>query len=150
MGDSNIGGDGGEVDGDGGGGNGVDGDGSGALPCPGRVPEQRLMSPKNCRWQRRSCRTLSRKLPINLGFSVGRLYIGGEVASEGSQGAHTTPWRGQEGGTPPPSVAALWPPSGSPSVSILRLGKIGVLAFVSSNSKNISCVAFLKHKNSRK
>jgi hypothetical protein len=27
--------------------------------------------------------------------------------------------------------------------------KIGILAFVSSNSENISCVAFLKHKNSR-
>jgi hypothetical protein len=25
-------------------------------------------------------------------------------------------------------------------------GKIGTLAFVSSNSENISCVAFLKHK----
>jgi hypothetical protein len=25
--------------------------------------------------------------------------------------------------------------------------KIGTLAFVSSNSENISCVAFLKHKN---
>jgi hypothetical protein len=34
----------------------------------------------------------------------------------------------------------------------LRLvsGKIGTLAFVLSNSENISCVAFLKHKNSRK
>jgi hypothetical protein len=33
----------------------------------------------------------------------------------------------------------------------LRLvsGKIGILAFVSFNSKNISCVAFLKHKNSK-
>jgi hypothetical protein len=28
--------------------------------------------------------------------------------------------------------------------------KIGGLAFVSSNSENISCVAFLKHKNSKK
>jgi hypothetical protein len=28
--------------------------------------------------------------------------------------------------------------------------KIGGSAFVSSNSENISCVAFLKHKNSRK
>jgi hypothetical protein len=34
----------------------------------------------------------------------------------------------------------------------LRLvsGKIGTLAFVLSNSENISCVTFLKHKNSRK
>jgi hypothetical protein len=30
------------------------------------------------------------------------------------------------------------------------LVKIGGSAFVSSNSKNISCVTFLKHKNSRK
>jgi hypothetical protein len=28
--------------------------------------------------------------------------------------------------------------------------KIGGLAFISSNSENISCVTFLKHKNSRK
>jgi hypothetical protein len=32
----------------------------------------------------------------------------------------------------------------------LVLEKIGTLAFVSSNSENISYVAFLKHKNSRK
>jgi hypothetical protein len=34
----------------------------------------------------------------------------------------------------------------------LRLvsGKIETSAFVSSNSENISCVTFLKHKNSRK
>jgi hypothetical protein len=30
----------------------------------------------------------------------------------------------------------------------LVLGKIGCLAFVLSSSENISCVAFLKHKNS--
>jgi hypothetical protein len=41
---------------------------------------------------------------------------------------------------PPPSQ--LWTPS--------RFGKIGTLAFVSSNSENISHVAFLKHKNNRK
>jgi hypothetical protein len=29
-------------------------------------------------------------------------------------------------------------------------GKIGGSGFISSNSENISCVAFLKHKNSRK
>jgi hypothetical protein len=47
---------------------------------------------------------------------------------------------------PPHGEAALWPPSGSLSVLVLRPGKIGVWVFVSSNSKNISCVAFLKHK----
>jgi hypothetical protein len=29
-------------------------------------------------------------------------------------------------------------------------GKIGTSGFVSSNSKNISCVTFLKYKNNRK
>jgi hypothetical protein len=50
----------------------------------------------------------------------------------------------------PPGEPALWPPFGSLSVLVLHPGKIGVLVFVSSNSENISCVAFLKHKNSRK
>jgi hypothetical protein len=46
--------------------------------------------------------------------------------------------------------AALWPPSGSPSVLVLRPRKIGVSVVILSNSDNISGVAFLKHKNSRK
>jgi hypothetical protein len=41
---------------------------------------------------------------------------------------------------PPPSHLRSWS----------RPRKIGVWVFVSSNSKNISYVAFLKHKNSRK
>jgi hypothetical protein len=32
----------------------------------------------------------------------------------------------------------------------LRVSKIGTLAFISSNSDNISCITFLKYKNSRK
>jgi hypothetical protein len=43
-----------------------------------------------------------------------------------------------------------WPPFGSLSVFGKLPEKIRLLAFVSSNSENISCVAFLKHKNSRK
>jgi hypothetical protein len=41
-----------------------------------------------------------------------------------------------------PSPSLLWTPS---SCQVNR-----TLAFVSSNSENISCVTFLKHKNSRK
>jgi hypothetical protein len=93
----------------------------GALPRPGRVPEQRLLSPKICQWWRRSCRTLSQKAPIDLGFGVGRLYIGGEATSEGGQGAHTTPSRGQEGGRASPrcgcSLAPLRLPFGLRLVS---------------------------------
>jgi hypothetical protein len=98
----------------------------GALPRPGRVPKQRLLSPEIRRRRQRSCRTLSRKLSIILGFSVGRLFIGGEAASEGHQEGLTTPGRGQEGGAPPHGEPALWPPSGSLSVLVHRPGKIGV------------------------
>jgi hypothetical protein len=82
-------------------------------------------------------------------FSRRGEYIGGRAASEGGPGGHTTWWRGQGLGR-----TTLW--CTSPLVPlrlifVLRLvfGKIGILDFVSSNSENISCVAFLKHKNSR-
>jgi hypothetical protein len=65
----------------------------GALPRPGRVSEQRLLSPKIGlrQWQR--CGTLLGKMPNNLGFSQQRLFIGGGAMSEGSQGPHTIGWR---------------------------------------------------------
>jgi hypothetical protein len=50
----------------------------------------------------------------------------------------------------PSRVGSPRPPSGSRSVFGSLPGKIGVLELVSSNSENISCVAFLKHKNSKK
>jgi hypothetical protein len=61
-------------------------------------------------------------------------------------------WRscGTLSGKLPTPLGFSGPPSGSLSVLVLRPGKIGVLELVSSNSENISCVAFLKHKNSRK
>jgi hypothetical protein len=49
-----------------------------------------------------------------------------------------------------PGVAASLPSSISALDSIFVSGKIGGLAFVSSNSENISCPTFLKYKNSRK
>jgi hypothetical protein len=67
----------------------------GALPRPGRVPEQRLLSPKIRRRWRQSCGTLSGNLPIVLGFSVGRLLIGEGASSEVDQGVLTTGGRGQ-------------------------------------------------------
>jgi hypothetical protein len=107
------------------------------------------MSPKIClRWRRR-CGTVLGKMSIILGFSIPRLYISGEAASEGHQG-HLTMGPHGPGGVPPHGEPALWPPSGSLSILVLRLGKIGVSAFVSSNFENISCVAFLKHKNNIK
>jgi hypothetical protein len=122
----------------------------GALPRPGRVPEQRLLSLK-IRWRWRwSYGTLSGKLPIPPGFSVPRLYIG-EGALSGVAPGLLTPGRcGQGLGRAGLRESGLWPLSYSSSVLWKLPGKIRLLAFVSSNSENISCVAFLKHKNSRK
>jgi hypothetical protein len=73
----------------------------GALPCPGRVPEQRLLSPEiRQRWWR-SCGTLSGNLPILLGFSVGRLFIGEGASSGGDQAGHRMGGRGQVLGRAP-------------------------------------------------
>jgi hypothetical protein len=59
--------------------------------------------------------------------------------------------RAQPGAGPrPPVVWAAWPLSSSRLVLVLRPVKIRLLELISSNSENISCVAFLKHKNSRK
>jgi hypothetical protein len=114
----------------------------GAIPRPGRMPEQRLLSPKiGLRWRRR-CRTFRGWTPIHLGFSRQRLYIGGGAMSEGTQGPHTTRWRGQ-GCT----RATRWC---GHLLALLRLcfglglvsGKIGTSGFVSSNFENISYVTF--------
>jgi hypothetical protein len=122
----------------------------GALPRPGRVPEQRLLSPEIRRRRQWSYGTLSGNLLIVLGFSVGRLLIGEGASSGVDQGGLTTGGCGQRLGRAPCCVTSLWPLSGSHLVLILRPGKIGVSEHVSSNSKNISCVAFLKNKNSGK
>jgi hypothetical protein len=71
----------------------------GALPRPGRVPEQRLLSPKIHRWP--SCGTLSKNLPIPLGFFVGGLFIGERASSGTDQGGVTTGGRGQGLGRAP-------------------------------------------------
>jgi hypothetical protein len=65
----------------------------GALRHPGRVPEQRLLSPKIGLWWRWRCVTLLGKTPNDLGFSRRWLYIGEGAMSEGGQGPHTTGWR---------------------------------------------------------
>jgi hypothetical protein len=85
-----------------------------------------------------------------LGFSRRGDFIGERAASEVGPGGLTMGRHGQGLGR-----AALW--CGWPLAPLrLIIGlreasvKIGGLAFVSSNSKNISCVTFLKNKNSRK
>jgi hypothetical protein len=82
-------------------------------------------------------------------FSRRGEYIGGRAASEGGLGGHTTWWRGQGLGCA--TLWCTWPLVPLRLIFGLRLvsGKIETLAFVSSNSENISYVAFLKHKNSK-
>jgi hypothetical protein len=67
----------------------------GALPYPGRVPEQRLVSPEIRRRWRRSYKTILEILPTLLGFSVPRLYIGEGASPGGCQGILTHRGRGQ-------------------------------------------------------
>jgi hypothetical protein len=95
----------------------------GALPCLGRVPKQRLLSPEICRRRWRSCGTLSRKLPTPLGFSIPRLYIGEGASSGGDQGLLTPGGTARGWAAPPMCVGGLWPPFGSLSVLWKLSGK---------------------------
>jgi hypothetical protein len=123
---------------------------SGALPRPGRVLEQRLLSPEICLWRRRSCGTVLGKTPTDLGFGLRKALNRRRGGVRGPPGGPHYPWA-RPGGWARPLMVCL--PSGPPPTlvrSSVLFGKIGVLELVSSNSENISCVAFLKHKNSRK
>jgi hypothetical protein len=122
----------------------------GAIPHLGRVPEQRLLSSEiGLQWRQR-CGTLLGETPINLGLSHQRLFIGGGAMSEGSQGSHTLGWRALGSTHATTRCGCPWPPSDYSLDFVSCRGKIGTSCFVSSNSKNISCVTFLKHKNSKK
>jgi hypothetical protein len=82
-------------------------------------------------------------------FSSGKIYRRKGDVRGWTRGPHHSPARPGGG----PHHGMVWPPSGPLRLCFgLRLvsGKIGTSAFVSSNSENISCVTFLKHKNSRK
>jgi hypothetical protein len=93
---------------------------------------------------------VSWKIDQGLGFSRRGEYIAVRVASGGGPVGPTTWWRGQG-----LARATLW--CGCPLAPLrlcfglrLVLRKIGTSAFVSSNSENISCVAFLKHQKQQK
>jgi hypothetical protein len=90
------------------------------------------------------------KTSIDLGFSSWREYIGGRAMLEGGPGAHTTWWHGQGVARATTWCGCLLAPLRLCFGLCLVSGKIGTSGFVSSNSENISCVTFLKHKNSRK
>jgi hypothetical protein len=120
------------------------------IPLSGRVPG-RASGPSRSRINNGGgLQYVSRKIDRVFRFFHRGEYIGRRAASGGGPGGPTTWCRGQG-----LAFATLW--CGRPLVPLhlcfglrLVLGKIGTLAFVSSNSKNISYVAFLKHKNRRK
>jgi hypothetical protein len=97
-----------------------------------------------------ACSMFQEKAIRPLGFSRRGEYIGERAASGGGLGGLTPWWHG-------PGVGRATLGCGEPLAPLCLIfglcdasGRIEGLAFVSSNSENISCVAFLKHKNSRK
>jgi hypothetical protein len=85
-----------------------------------------------------------------LGFFGRGDFIGERASSGGGPDGLTMGWHGQELGHA--ALWLAWPLAPLRLIFSLRKTsvKIGVLAFVLSNSGNISCVTFLKDKNSRK
>ena len=70
----------------------------GAIPRPGRVPEQRLLSPESCLRWRRSSGPVEEILHTVLGFLVWGVYVGERAKAVELRRAHTMWWRGQKWG----------------------------------------------------
>jgi hypothetical protein len=85
-----------------------------------------------------------------LGFSRWSEFIGGRAMLEGGRGAHTRASRSQGWGHATLWCGRLLAGLRLPFGLHFRVSKIGTLAFVLSNFENISCITFLKYKNSRK
>jgi hypothetical protein len=85
-----------------------------------------------------------------LGFSRRGEYIGERAASGGGPAGLTPWWR--RPGVGRATLECGWLLAPLHLIFGLREASVKIegLAFVLSNSENISCVAFLKHKNSRK
>jgi hypothetical protein len=64
----------------------------GALPRPGRVPKQRLLSPETRRWRQRSYETLSGKNTDSFRVFASEALNRRRAMSEGTRVAHTITW----------------------------------------------------------
>jgi hypothetical protein len=97
-----------------------------------------------------ACSIFQGKAICPLRFSCQGEYIGERAALEGGPAGLTTWWHGQ--GLGRATLWCGWPLAPLCLIFGLREAsvKIGGSTFVLSNFENISCVAFLKHKNSRK
>jgi hypothetical protein len=119
------------------------------IPLSGRVPGRAHGSSRSRDGDGGGLQYVSWKRDPSLRFFPSRELIGKRAASEGGPGRLTPWWRGPGVGRATLGCGWLLAP--------LRLifGLCGALVkiegwdFVSSNSENISCVAFLKHKNNK-
>ena len=121
----------------------------GAIPRPGRVPEQRFLSPRNLSLMAAARQTFSWKMihsfRVLASGAINRPKYDGQrrpwaphhVPGQ-PEGGRATTWCGW-------LVALLLLPFGLR----VHVGKIGGWIFVSSNSQNISCVTFLKPKTAK-
>jgi hypothetical protein len=146
MGDINVDGDCGEVDGDGGGGDGVDGDGSGGTYPSRQGAGTETSVPRN--WS-----SMGAALQNFTGKNAKRFRVFAmEALYRQRCDVRGQPWPTHHRVARPRGHLChqvVWWPLTSLRLSFgLRLvsGKIGGLGFVLSNSKNISYVTFMKHK----
>jgi hypothetical protein len=119
------------------------------IPLSGRVPG-RASGPSRSRIDDGGLHYVSRKIDRLLGFSHRGEYIGERAASGGGPGRLTPWWRGQGLAHAALGCGRVLAPLRLIFELRLVSGKIGGSAFVLPNSENISYVAFLKHKISRK
>ena len=117
----------------------------GAIPRPGGVPEQRLLSPES--WLRDGGGSGTFLVSWLIGLEV----LGHEGLNRRRVGVRGVLGGPHSRGAPPLGRAALWGgapwlPSGPSSVLWKLPGKIRYWALISSNSENISFVGFLKPK----
>ena len=89
----------------------------GALPRPGKVPEQRLLSPELGFWMAVELRRISGKILRVLSVLGQGVFMGEEATQGGGQGHQATSKRGQ-GAAPSYRLIAVGLPSGSPLDSV--------------------------------
>jgi hypothetical protein len=120
------------------------------IPLSGRVPRRAPGSSRSRDNEGGGLQYVSWKAIRPLGFSHRGELIGERAASGGGPAGLTPWWRGL--GVVHAMLGCGWLMSPLRLIFGLREASVKIegLAFVSSNSKNISYVAFLKHKNSRK
>jgi hypothetical protein len=120
------------------------------FPSPAGCREELMDPPNLVSTTAVACSMFRGKAIHPLGFSYRGDFIGERAASGGVPPGLTMGWHGQ--GLDRAPLWWAWLLASLRLIFSLREAsvKIGGSAFVLSNSENISCVTFLKHKNSKK